>query len=136
MFSMPFLAYSKIFLLWMLLLFSSSAMTQLTFDSSCYNVVINKGTSKQSTIDGSVRIENAFDIVRNVTAYANRMLTAAIWNPNFAKGNKQRVLDLLVAFCLPQDHPRFRNMANALIGTLYGIINPVQVLISVTSSIS
>ena len=94
LFSMPFLAYSRTFWLWMMLLFSSSGMTQLTFNASCYNVVINKGTAEQSQIDGNVRIENAFDIVHNITAYANRMLTAVIWNPNFARGNKHRVLVL------------------------------------------
>ena len=107
-------------------------MTQLTFDRSCYNVVINKGTSEQLQIDGSVRIESAFDIMHNVTLYAKIVLRSLLQDPNFGTGNTQRVMDLLVALCLPQDHPHFRDMVVSLISTLHGIVNAVQMLMSVT----
>lgn len=105
----------------MLLVISKSLTAQLKFDSTCYNVVINEGTSIQRQFDGSVRIDNAFDIITNMTKYAKNMLASAVWNPNLARGNRQRVLRLLVELGLPQEHPNFHDMVNALMGKLIGI---------------
>ena len=111
-------------------------MTQLTFDPSCYKVVLYKGTSRQFQFDGSVRIDNTFDIINRMGSSANRVLIAMVWGGNVRNGIKQRVLDLLVDLCLPQGHPHFRNIVTQLISEYHGIMNPVQVLMCVTSSIS
>ena len=105
------------------------------FDPTCHNVLINEGTDTQMSIDGSAPLENAFDIIRNITIYANNMLIKAIWDPNFALGNRQRVLDLLVNFGLPQEHPNFHDMVNALLGLLLGTRNSFEWLMTVISSI-
>lgn len=120
----------------MLLLFSSLATTQLTFDPSCSNVVINKGTPQESQIDGSARIDNAFDIITQMGSYANGLLVDVAWgDPAPAPGNKQRVLELLSYLCLPRGHPHFREMYIALISEHQGITSHVYALISIISSI-
>ncbi len=121
LFFMPFLPSFRVFWLWVLLVFPGLAITQLTFDSTCYNVVINEGTSSQMVIDGSVHIDNTFDIIVEMTKYAKNILVKAIWDPSIARGNRQRVLDLLVNLGLPQTHPNFHDMVNALIGTFFDI---------------
>lgn len=119
---MHFLASFGIFLSWVLLVFPSSAAAQLRYDSTCYNVVINdENTSTQTQIDGSVLIDSAFDIIKQIGGYAKDMLTNAIWEPSFSWGNRQRVVNLLVAFGLREEHPNFHDMVNVLIGTLAGI---------------
>ena len=119
--SMPFPASFRTFLFWVLLVISKLSTAQLKFDSTCYNIVTNEGTSIQRQFDGSVRIDNAFDIITNMTKYARNMLANAVWNPNLALGNRQRVLRLLVELGLPQEHPNFHDMVNALICELIGI---------------
>ena len=77
---MPLLPSFGVFWLWVLLVFPGLAITQLTFDSTCYNVVINEGTSTQMAIDGSGRIDTAFDIIVEMASYARNIIAKAIWD--------------------------------------------------------
>ncbi len=80
LFFMAFFPSFGAFWLWVLLVFPSLAIAQLTFDSTCYNVIINNGTSSQMAIDGSVRIDTAFDIIVEMTKYAKNILAKTIWD--------------------------------------------------------
>lgn len=122
----------------MLLLFTKPATTQLTFDPRCYSVTINGGTNLESRFDGSVLIDKAFDIIVQMGFYADQLLSSVLWNTNENDdwGNTQRVVDLLKTLCIPPGQPHFTYMTGKLLGEHHGIMDPVQVLISVTRSIS